>query len=364
MILRLVLASLRRRFRQLALILAAVTVAAATVATLAGFSSRAAAAAGREPGRLRPEPHRAPAGGRAGASSPGGTVARLRAVPGVRSAAGLARRWTASRCAPIPAGWRRWRAAIESRVEGVEAVPLRRVSQSDARLTRRLTLVLVAVSAVSFLLALLSVGAATTALVGERRVEIGLLLALGYTGRRVGGFLAAELLAAAVLAGAVGEILGELAAGGLARGACWGGGRDLDDLGGLRRRRAGGGAGGGLLDAGGAAAGRAARPGPRPARRMRDPHAHPGRGRGPEPPFRIAARPRRADARRSTRGSGWPSPAPPAPARPPCSTSSPASTARPPARCASAASTSPGSPPASWRATASGRSAWSSSSST
>jgi putative ABC transport system permease protein len=107
--------------------------------------------------------------------------------------------------------------AIESRVEGVEAVPLRRVSQSDARLTRRLTLVLVAVSAVSFLLALLSVGAATAALVGERRTEIGLLLALGYTGRRVGGFLAAELLAAAVLAGAVGEILGELAAGGLAR---------------------------------------------------------------------------------------------------------------------------------------------------
>ncbi|MEO6191547.1 MAG: FtsX-like permease family protein, partial [Thermoanaerobaculia bacterium] len=86
-----------------------------------------------------------------------------------------------------------------------------------ARLTRRLTLVLVAVSAVSFLLALLSVGAATTALVGERRTEIGLLLALGYTSRRVGGFLAAELLAAAVLAGAVGEILGELAAGWLAR---------------------------------------------------------------------------------------------------------------------------------------------------
>jgi putative ABC transport system permease protein len=106
---------------------------------------------------------------------------------------------------------------IESRVEGVEAVPLLRVSRSDAHLTRRLTLVLVAVSAVSLLLALLSVGAATTALVGERRVEIGLLLALGYTGRRVGIFLAVELLAAAVLAGAAGELLGELAAGELAR---------------------------------------------------------------------------------------------------------------------------------------------------
>ncbi len=106
---------------------------------------------------------------------------------------------------------------IEARVEGVEAVPLLRVSESDARLTRRLTLVLAAVSAISLLLALLSVGAATTALVGERRVEIGLLLALGYTGRRVGVFLAAELLAAAVLAGILGEVLGELAAGGLAQ---------------------------------------------------------------------------------------------------------------------------------------------------
>jgi putative ABC transport system permease protein len=107
--------------------------------------------------------------------------------------------------------------AIEARVEGVEARPLLRVSDSDSRVTRRLTLVLVAVSAVSLLLALLSVGAATTALVGERRVEIGLLLALGYTGRRVGAFLSAELLAAALLAGAAGDLVGELAAGGLAR---------------------------------------------------------------------------------------------------------------------------------------------------
>jgi ABC-type antimicrobial peptide transport system permease subunit len=100
-------------------------------------------------------------------------------------------------------------------VEGVEAVPLLRVSESDARLTRRLTLLLVAVSAVSLLLALLSVGAATTALVGERRTEIGLFLALGYTGRRIGSFLAAELLAAAVVAGALGEVLGEVTAASL-----------------------------------------------------------------------------------------------------------------------------------------------------
>ena len=190
MLVRLVLASLRRRFRQLALILAAVTVAAATVATLAGFSSRAEQRLGDSLAAFGPNLTVRPQVG-GPALLPVSIIARLREIPGI--------------------------GAHLDAVEGVEAVPLRRVSQSDARLTRRLTLVLVAVSAVSFLLALLSVGAATTALVGERRTEIGLLLALGYTSRRVGGFLAAELLAAAVLAGAVGEILGELAAGGLAK---------------------------------------------------------------------------------------------------------------------------------------------------
>ncbi len=228
MLLRLVSASLRRRFRQLALILAAVTVAAATVATLAGFSSRAEQQLGESLAAFGPNLTVRPQVG-GPAILPANTVARVRAVPGVSSAAGVATVAPASygrsagpevdrvEVRADPARLEEVSRAIEARVEGVEAVPLRRVSQSDARLTQRLTLVLVAVSAVSFLLALLSVGAATTALIGERRTEIGLLLALGYTGRRVGGFLAAELLVAAVLAGAVGEILGELAAGGLAR---------------------------------------------------------------------------------------------------------------------------------------------------
>ena len=238
MLARLVLMSLRRRFRQLALILAAVTVAAATVATLAGFSSRAEGRLGDSLAAFGPNLTVRPQVGGA-ASLTLDVVARLRQVPGVRAATGVSG-------TPLPASFGRAAGdalerveiradpgrldevtrAIESRVEGVEARPLLRVSESDARVTRRLTLVLVAVSAVSFLLALLSVGAATTALVGERRVEIGLLLALGYTGRRVGAFLAAELLAAALLAGAAGDVMGELAAGGLAH-------RLLGDSGGL-----------------------------------------------------------------------------------------------------------------------------------
>ncbi|HXO19677.1 MAG TPA: ABC transporter permease [Thermoanaerobaculia bacterium] len=223
MYLRLILASLRRRFRQLALIVVAVAVAAGTVATLAGFAARVAdrlsenlAAFGPNL-TVRPEvggPPRIPAL----------ELAEVRRVPGVRRADGVA----AAESGGGGGGFERIdvRAepkrldevarAIEARVAGVEARPLLKASESDARLTRRLTLVLAAVSAVSLLLALISVGAATTALVGERRAEIGLLLALGYTGRRVGGLFAGELLVAALLAAVAGELLGELAASGLA----------------------------------------------------------------------------------------------------------------------------------------------------
>lgn len=232
MVARLISASLRRRFGQLALILAAVLVAAATVAALAGFSARAEGRLGASLSAFGPNLTVRPQVG-GPARIPAEVVARLRRLPWVRDARGVIDptnevalvRLPESRPAPgvdridvraEPDRLEEVARDIESRVEGVEARPLLKVSESDARVTRRLTLVLAAVSAVAFLLALLSVGAATTALVGERRVEIGLMMALGYTGRRVAGLFAAELLAAAVLAGLAGVLLGELAATGLA----------------------------------------------------------------------------------------------------------------------------------------------------
>jgi ABC-type lipoprotein release transport system permease subunit len=221
MISHLVLASLRRRFRQLALIATAVGVAAGTVSTLAGFSSRVEARLGESLAAFGPNVLVRPQVG-GPARIPAAELARVKAVPGVRSANGVPPN------APAGEGFERIEVradpeslptvtrAIEARVAGVEAGPIRRASESDARLTRRLTLVLVSVSLVSLTLALLSVGAATTALVGERRSEIGLFLALGFTVRRVGGLFAAELLATALLAATVGELLGELAARGLA----------------------------------------------------------------------------------------------------------------------------------------------------
>lgn len=220
MIARLVLASLRRRPRQLALILAAVLVAAATVATLAAFSVRAETRLGAGLAAFGPNLVVRPQVGGAPALPPG-AAPRVRQIPGVLSVsvppAGdggqFARLDVRAEPARLPAVAK----AIEEQVEGVEASPLLKTSASDARTIRRLTLVLAAVSGVAFLLALLSVGAATAALVGERRVEVGLMLALGYSGRRVGGMLAAELLAAALVAALTGELLGEIAASGLER---------------------------------------------------------------------------------------------------------------------------------------------------
>jgi putative ABC transport system permease protein len=106
--------------------------------------------------------------------------------------------------------------AVEATVPGAEARPLARVADAERDLVRRLTLILALASLVACLLAVLSVGAAATALVEQRRVEVGLFLALGFTGRRVARLFAAELLIAAVVAGLAGELVGELAGGRLA----------------------------------------------------------------------------------------------------------------------------------------------------
>jgi hypothetical protein len=216
---RLVLGSLSRRFRQLALIAAAVAVAAATVATLGAFSSRAREQLASDLDAFGPNlVVRPEVGGldRLAAAD----LARVRAVPGIAWARGVAAPGGGLLRIEARAGGERLAAAargVEARVAGAEARPLLRVSASDRRLSRRLTLLLAAVGAVSLALGLVAVGSATTALLGERRREMGLFLALGCTPRRVGALFAAELLGAALVAALAGELAGELAAAGLAR---------------------------------------------------------------------------------------------------------------------------------------------------
>ncbi len=223
MLLRLVFSSLRRRVRQLALILAAVAVAAATVAALGAFASRVEVSLGRDLGAFGPNLTVRPQVGGPD-SIPGAEAVRVAAIAGVlwvhgpEGAAVLAESPVARLEVRVePSRLDEIARAIESQVPGVEARPLLRVSRSDERVTRRVLRLLGAVSGISLLLALLSVAAATAALVGERRTEIGLMLALGCSVGRVGRLLAAELLLAALAAALVGDLLGELAARDLAR---------------------------------------------------------------------------------------------------------------------------------------------------
>lgn len=294
-------ASVTRRFRQLALIAAAVALAAGTVATLAGFAQRAQRGLGEELAAFGPDLVVRPQVG--GPALPAEEAARVREIPGVLAAAGWIDPEPTTTGAPVTAveptvlevhpGWtltgdwpgpgqallgaalsrgdserateiggleitgvldtggemdggvfvdaatlaslgfhrtgfhrievrtERGRldevaAAVTSRVAGAEAQPLRRVSLAEAGLIRRLTLLLAGVSGVAVVLALISVIAATTALMEVRRTELGLLLALGCTERRVTGLFALEVVTVALAAALVGAAAGELIARGLA----------------------------------------------------------------------------------------------------------------------------------------------------
>lgn len=107
--------------------------------------------------------------------------------------------------------------AIAARVPGAEPTAVDRVRGGDARLAGRVRLLLLGIGAATLALAGLTVAAASAALLAERRLEIGLLLALGYTARRVYALLAGELLAVACAAALAGQLLGEWGASGLAR---------------------------------------------------------------------------------------------------------------------------------------------------
>ncbi len=315
MILRLLSASLRRRFRQLLLMGVAVLVAAATVGALAAFAARARAGLGDQLAAFGPNLAVRPQVG-GPAALPPSAAAAVRGLPGVAAAAAVADVTShpaavppelrpllaAARAADLAVwavepelldlhpAWRlegRWpapgqvavsaeaaprlasalppgalagtlsdggaavaavllplaagtaggspgvdrievradrerlgavAAAVERAVPGAEARPLLRVTRAERELVHRITLLLAAAAVVACLLALISVGAATAALVDQRRVEAGLLLALGMSGRRVAGLFAAEFLAAALLAGLAGEAMGQLAGGHLAAG--------------------------------------------------------------------------------------------------------------------------------------------------
>lgn len=260
---RLLAASLRRRGRQFLLMGLAVAVAAATVSALVAFLVQARGGFGGELAAFGPNlVVRPQVGGPTGLDP--ADAAALRGIEGVERVAAVAvsadgtlavepdwyalhPAWeaegtrVAAFAAPLadpfladrfelradPARLEAVAAAVEARVAGAEARPLLRVSAAERSLIGRVGWLLAFAAAISCLLALVSVGAATTALVGERRREVGLFIALGYTGRRVARFFGLEFLTAAVAAALVGATLGLVAAGALAARVLGDGAADL-----------------------------------------------------------------------------------------------------------------------------------------
>lgn len=216
MLFRLLTASLVRRFRQLALIAVAITVAAATVSTLATFSQRAEASLTADLEAFGPNLTVRPQVGAPNAMSPE-AIERIRRLDGV-----LAVSEPSESGAPAlgvraePARIREVGVAIESAVAGVEARPRLRITESDAAVAHRVSRVLGVIAILALASALVAVGSATTALVGERRHEIALLFALGCTTERAIRLFAAELLTVAALAAVFGQGLGLWASQGLA----------------------------------------------------------------------------------------------------------------------------------------------------
>jgi putative ABC transport system permease protein len=97
---------------------------------------------------------------------------------------------------------------IEQELPGTDVRVIRRVAEGEGQILTRVQMLLWLVTAAAMLAAALAVGASSAASVIERRVEIGLMKALGAGSGMVGFLLAAEQLLLAFVGGGVGYALG------------------------------------------------------------------------------------------------------------------------------------------------------------
>lgn len=97
---------------------------------------------------------------------------------------------------------------IQQELPGTDVRVIRRVAEGEGQILTRVQTLLWLVTAAAMLAAALAVGASSAASVIERRVEIGLMKALGAGSGMVGFLLAAEQLLLAFVGGGVGYALG------------------------------------------------------------------------------------------------------------------------------------------------------------
>jgi putative ABC transport system permease protein len=102
--------------------------------------------------------------------------------------------------------------SIKQVLSGSDVRVVHRVADGEGRILTRVQMLLWLVTVASLLAAALAVGASSAASVIERRVEIGLMKALGAGSGTIGFLLAAEQLLLAVAGGAAGYVIGILLA--------------------------------------------------------------------------------------------------------------------------------------------------------
>jgi len=102
--------------------------------------------------------------------------------------------------------------SIKQVLPGSDVRVIRRVADGEGKILTRVRTLLWLVTFASLLAAALAVGASSAASVIERRMEIGLMKALGASSGTVGWLLAAEQLLLAFVGGSIGYALGLLLA--------------------------------------------------------------------------------------------------------------------------------------------------------
>ena len=97
---------------------------------------------------------------------------------------------------------------VQEVLPGVEARPIRRVAESEGRILTRVGGLMWLVTLAALVAAALAVGATAATTVLERRVEVGLMKALGAANWLVGAFFLAEQMLLALAGGGLGYVLG------------------------------------------------------------------------------------------------------------------------------------------------------------
>ncbi|HET6142261.1 MAG TPA: ABC transporter permease [Candidatus Acidoferrales bacterium] len=101
---------------------------------------------------------------------------------------------------------------IQQQLPGVDVRAIRQVAEGEGRILTRVSGLMWMVTIAALFAAALAVGATSATTVLERRVEIGLMKALGASRRAVGSFFIAEQLFLALVGGILGYALGILLA--------------------------------------------------------------------------------------------------------------------------------------------------------